>query len=155
MTITAWRIYKPKHRATAFTGEGARRFGGRWNSKGIPLVYASSSISLASLEMLVHLQAAEILKSYVVRSVRFDEGLVKQLSIKTLPKNWRDSPAHATVQFIGDAWVLDAESAVLRVPSSIVESEFNFLLNVSHADYKKIKLGPEQAYTFDPRLLKS
>jgi RES domain-containing protein len=69
LTITAWRIYKPKHRASAFTGEGARRFGGRWNSKGVPLIYTSSSISLASLEMLVHLQAAEILKSRRTHSI--------------------------------------------------------------------------------------
>ena len=71
VSLTAWRIYKPKHAATAFTGEEASLFGGRWNNKGVAVVYTASSISVAALEMLVHLQAAEILKKYVVRSVVF------------------------------------------------------------------------------------
>lgn len=155
MIITAWRIYKPRHAATAFTGEGARRFGGRWNSKGVAVVYTASSLSLASLEMLVHLQAAEILKRYVVRSVSFSDTLVTKLAIKDLPKRWRESPPPAVVQRVGDDWASAATSAVLQVPSTIIESEHNFILNVRHADFKRIKLGRQLPFTFDPRLLKT
>lgn len=155
MTLTAWRIYKAKYAATAFSGEGARRFGGRWNSKGVALVYVSSSISLASLEMLVHLQSADVLNHYVVRSATFDHILVRKLAIKELPKSWRDNPPPAAVQRIGDAWVARADSPVLQVPSAVIESESNFLLNVAHPDFRAIELGAQQGYAFDPRPLKS
>lgn len=154
MTVTAWRIYKPRHRATAFTGEGARLFGGRFNSKGVPIVYTSASISLASLEMLVHLQSADVLRQYVVRSVTFDDALVRRLTIKDLPKSWRDNPPPRAAQRVGDDWVTAGDSAVLQVPSAVIESEHNFLLNPAHPDFRAIVLGREQAYRFDPRLLK-
>jgi RES domain-containing protein len=155
VTVTAWRIYKPAHAATAFTGEGARRFGGRLNSKGVAVVYTASSISLASLEMLVHLQAADVLAAYVVRNVTFDRALVKTLGVKDLPRNWRDSPPPPQMQQIGDDWTASMTSAVLEVPSVITETESNFLLNPGHPDFKHIKLGVERTYRFDPRLLKT
>lgn len=150
----AWQIYKPKHAASAFTGEGARLFGGRWNSKGVGVVYTASSISLAALEMLVHLQAAEILKKYVVRSVVFSEKLITHIDMKDLPRRWRTKPSPKAVQQIGDQWVASGGSAVLQVPSAVIESESNFILNVAHPDFKTIKFGRQLPYTFDPRLLK-
>ena len=155
MKITAWRIYKPKHASTAFTGEGARRFGGRFNRKGVAVVYTAESVSLAALEMLVHLQSKQILDAYVVRPVTFDAALVKRIIPANLPPGWRDNPPPIDAQRIGTDWVACAESAVLQVPNAVVESESNFLLNPSHADFSKVRLGPEHAYRFDPRLVKS
>jgi RES domain-containing protein len=154
VNVTAWRIYKPRHRRTAFTGEGARLFGGRFNSNGVAIVYTSASESLASLEMLVHLQSAEILKAYVVRPVTFSEALVKRLRMADLPANWRRNPPPPSIQQIGDRWVAAAESAVLRVPSALIETEFTFLLNPLHPDFAKIRMGAERRYRFDPRLVK-
>jgi RES domain-containing protein len=71
-----------------------------------------------------------------------------------LPKRWRESPSPAVVQRVGDQWVSAEASAVLQVPSTIIESEHNFILNVRHPDFNKIKLGRQMPYTFDPRLLK-
>lgn len=155
MILSAWRIYKPRHSKTAFTGEGARLFGGRFNSKGIAIVYASESISLASLEMLVHLQSADILGRYVLREAKFDSRLVKSVDKASLPSNWRDSPASPAVQKIGDDWVAAGTSAVLCVPSVIISDEMNFLLNPAHPDFAKITIGPERPHKFDPRLLKT
>jgi RES domain-containing protein len=155
VTVTAWRIYKPRHAATAFSGEGARRFGGRFNSKGVAVVYTSASVALATLEMLVHLQAADVLQTYALRSVRFDGALVTDLHPKNLPKNWRDSPPPARVQRLGDEWVAGKASVVLRVPSVVVPSEHNFLINPSHRDYRCLILGPEEPYRFDPRMVKT
>jgi len=135
LKITAWRIFKKKHRASAFTGEGARRFGGRWNSRGIGVIYTSESPSLAVLEMLVHLQAQEILAAYLLAPVTFDDSLVKSLSPKKLPSYWRKEPAPAALQAIGDRWIASRESPVLRVPSVIVAMEFNYLLNPAHEDF--------------------
>ena len=155
MKITAWRIYKPKHAATAFTGEGARLYGGRLNSRGVAVVYTSGSISLASLEMLVHLQSSDILRAYVLRPVTFDASLVERVAPANLPAGWRSNPPPPAVRQIGDAWVANARSPVLRVPSAVVEMESNFLLNPAHADFGRIELGGEEPFNFDPRLVKA
>jgi RES domain-containing protein len=153
--ITAWRLYKPKHAATAFTGEGARLFGGRLNSKGVAVVYTSATLSLAAMELLVHLQSADVMSAYVARSVTFDEDMIRTLAEVDLPRDWTLSPPPPSVQRVGDEWVGAARSAVLRVPSVIVPTEHNYLINPNHPDFGRIRLGDEQAFKFDPRLLKA
>lgn len=155
MTIRAWRITKAKHAATAFTGGGAKTYGGRWNSPGTAAVYTAGSASLAILEMLVHLQAQELLRRYVIFEVSFDEAIMTMIDPATLPKSWRKSPSPATVQQVGDEWVTEGSSAVLRLPSVIVPSEWNYLLNPAHPDFAKITIGPKQQIKFDPRLVKT
>ena len=155
MTIHAWRITKAKHAATAFTGGGAKQYGGRWNSPGTAAVYTAGSTSLAILEMLVHLQAQDMLRHYVIFEVSFDHALVQSIDPAALPKSWRRSPAPASVQRVGDQWVAQGRSAVLRLPSVIVPSEWNYLLNPAHLDFAKITIGRKQSIKFDPRLLKT
>ncbi len=152
MTITAWRIVKARHARSAFNGEGARLFGGRWNNKGTPMVYAAGSQSLAVLEMLVHLEAAELLGHYVLIPVTFDHRLARTLAARSLPAGWRRSPAPAATRRIGDRWVNAAQSAVLQVPSVLVPGESNYLINIVHPDFRKISIGRAQAYAVDPRL---
>jgi len=152
VTVTAWRIAKRKHARAAFTGEGARLFGGRWNNPGIALVYTAQSQSLAALEMLVHLDSAELLASYVLFEVRIDESLVEQVELSELPRNWRDDPPPRKVRAMGDAWVVGGTSAVLRVPSIVVPGENNFLLNPRHKDFPRLQIGKPLPFRFDPRL---
>jgi RES domain-containing protein len=154
LNITAWRIVKRKFRKAAFTGEGARRYGGRWNSKGVAVVYVAQSQSLAALEMLAHLDSADLLRYYVAIPVSFDSKLVHDVDLASLPKNWKAYPASRNVRAIGDRWVSSGKSAVLRVPSVIVPSESNFLLNPSHPDYTKILIGKPLRFRFDPRLFR-
>lgn len=149
---TAWRIVKTRRAADAFDGEGARKFGGRWNSPGTPMIYTASSQSLAALEMLVHLKSSQILDSYSVFPVTFDEGLVEVVDHGRLPSEWRRAPVPAAVQAIGDEWVEQGRSAVLRVPSVVVPAEWNYLLNPAHADFAAITLGLAAPFEFDPRL---
>lgn len=155
MIIRAWRITKAKHSPTAFSGGGAKSYGGRWNSPGTAIVYTAGSTSLAILEMLVHLQAQELMQSYVSVEVSFDESLVKRIDATALPKTWRRSPAPAAVRQVGDEWVAEGSSAVLQLPSAIVPTEWIYLLNPSHSDFAKITIGPKQKITFDPRLVKT
>lgn len=152
MTISAWRIFKKRHKAAG--GEGARRFGGRWNSKGVAVVYTSQTASLAALEMLVHLHAHEILSAYLLAEVSFDESLVEEVSISKLPVNWRKDPAPLALQAIGDQWVAQGSSAVLRVPSVLVDTEWNYLFNPNHPDFAKCKFGKPRPFRFDSRLVK-
>ena len=155
MTLQGVRIVKAKHAGGAFSGEGAKRFGGRWNRPGTAMVYTAGSAALAILEMLVQLHAHELMNRYVLFEVTFDDSLVTALDPATLPRNWRRSPPPASVQHIGEAWVAGASSAVLRVPSTIVPAEWNYLLNPAHGDFGAIKIGPRQAVRFDPRLIRT
>ena len=152
MPVTAWRIFKPRHGRTAFTGEGARLYGGRWNSPGVAVVYTSQGLALAALEMLVHLHSEQVLERYRVAPVTFDSELVRDVDRARLPRNWRADPAPARLRAVGDRWVAGNESAVLRVPSAVVEGEFNFLLNPAHPDFARLVIGRPRAFRFDPRL---
>ena len=151
--LTAWRITKRRHAAYAFDGEGARLFGGRWNSPGVPMVYVASTRALAVLEQLVHLDRATLLSSFVLIPCEFDEQLVTDLDPALLPPDWRREPPPSEVAVIGDLWVKNAVSAVLAVPSAVIEEERNFLLNPGHPHFPKIKIGDSVDFDFDRRLL--
>lgn len=150
--VVAWRLVKPVHAAAAFDGEGSARFGGRWNSTGVRVVYASSSLSLAVLEMLVHLSplAPAGLKAF---RIVFDPSCVEALPPESLPLNWRLEPPAKSTQALGDAWVRSGRSPVLAAPSVIVPEETNFLLNPMHARFQELKRNPPVDYALDPRLL--
>lgn len=146
----AWRIVKEKHAATAFSGEGAAMAGGRWNSRGVPVVYASSTLSLAALESLVHLNPPVLFK-YVAFPIEFDAAFVASLA--ALPGDWAIEPPGPLSKATGDAWVRAGESAVLAVPTVIIPAETNYLLNPAHPDFKKISIGKPRPFAFDRRLL--
>ena len=148
----AFRIVREAHAATAFTGEGAALHGGRWNSRGARVVYTSATASLAALETLVHLNPAMRFK-YLIFPIEFDERLVEKLPPASLPAGWRDEPPPPATKRLGDAWVKQARSAVLELPSVIIPGESNFLLNTTHPDFKTITLGKAEAFSFDSRPL--
>ncbi len=154
--IEAWRLVKAKHAETAFSGEGARLAGGRWGSVGTALVYMSASLSLAELEVLVNLPTDRLLASYAAFRVRFGSGFVEVLSAASLPANWRHDPAPQSTKAIGDTWVREGRSLVLRVPSAVVPSEWNYLLNPAHPDAEQLEvsgpLDPLLDPLLDPRL---
>jgi RES domain-containing protein len=150
---TGWRIDKSRHASTAFNGEGARLYGGRWNSPGTRMVYTSGSVSLAVLEVLVHVQEARLISSYSLIAARFDDALIERLDHSRLPDGWRSYPAPPELQHTGDEWVKSQRSAVLEVPSAVVERESNYLLNPAHPDFSSVIIGEPEPFTFDERLL--
>jgi RES domain-containing protein len=149
----AWRIVKTRFATDAFSGEGARLYGGRWNSPGIAMVYTAGSISLATLELLVHLDNTSVLPSYSICPVDFDDSLVKVLDPATLPSDWRQSPPPTSLQIIGDDWISRSSSVLLRVPSAVIENESIYLINPAHTDFKKLVIGAMEAFEVDPRLI--
>jgi RES domain-containing protein len=151
--ITAWRIVKAKFATSAFDGEGARRDGGRWNSPGRAMIYTADSAALAALEMLVHLGRGTILQRYVLIACSFDERLVAELPRARLPSHWRSYPAPPELQMLGDEWLQARKSAILQVPSAIIETDSNFLLNPAHPDFASITMEPPRPFEFDLRLL--
>ena len=150
--IEAWRIVEARFAETAFDGEGARKYDGRWHTKGLSVVYTAGSIALATLEMLVHLESERHIPSYVVIGCSFQEALVEVVDREHLPRNWRDLPAPSELQLIGSAWLRSRTSAVLEVPSAVINAESNYLLNPAHPDFQSIEIGLPQPFELDPRL---
>ncbi len=148
----AWRIVRAKHAAGVFTGEGAARFGERWNLRGVPVVYASGSQALAALEILVHLNP-QIPLAYVAFRIEFEEMLIEKMKVRKLPPTWIAEPPDLSSKAIGDAWVRQTRTAVLQVPSALIPDEPNDLFNPAHPDYKNIIIDRPRPFSFDPRLL--
>lgn len=141
-----WRLVKETHADSAFSGEGARRGGGRFNSPGRPVVYTSESLALAELEILVHLPTSRLLASYVAFRALLPDEAIETLDRATLPSNWRESPVPRSVQAVGDAWLQSESSLALRVPSAVVPAEDNVLINPDHPGVEEMTIeGP-----FDP-----
>jgi RES domain-containing protein len=150
--LEGWRMVKEKHLATAFSGEGAAKTGGRWNSRGVAVVYASATRALAALETLVHLNPPVTFNYQIVR-LEFDEAWVERLPLAAWPSDWKMEPPPLSTRQLGDAWARSSRSAILAVPSVIIPGETNYLLKPAHPDFKKIASGEPEPFTFDPRLL--
>lgn len=147
--LSAYRIVKRRFVAAAFSGEGARLYGGRWNSPGVSVVYTSSSIALAILEWRAHL-AQWPPPPVMIIEVRFPASLV--WSPEGLPVRWKQTPSPRANHTVGDSWVKEGRSAVLKLPSAIVPSEFNYLLNPVHPDFAQILRGAPRLFRVDSRL---
>lgn len=153
--LKAYRLIKSKWKASAFDGEGAKRFGGRWNSKGQSCVYLANSLSLALLEIMVHINHYALLKHYVAYELHFDASDVLSLGAQNLPKNWQEEPAPPETAMIGDQWLEDCASLLLAVPSVIIPQEKNYLLNVNHPHVDRVLTSVvEVPFQADERLLK-
>jgi RES domain-containing protein len=150
--LEAWRMVKAKHAATAFSGEGAAKTGGRWNSRGVAVVYTSATRSLAALETLVHLNPLVMFDYRLIR-LEFDEGLVERLTPAVLPADWKMEPPPPSTRRLGDEWARALRSAILAVPSVIIPDETNYLLNPAHPDFKRVAIGKPAPFRSDPRLL--
>lgn len=153
MSVHTFRLVKAKHSATAFSGEGARLVGGRWNLPGTSLVYTSETLSLAALETFVHLQPVDKRIRYVWFRVTIPAN-VSIDKLTTLPKSWHDSPPGEATQSAGTRWAKQATAAVLRVPSILVPGEHNLLLNPQHPQFKRLKISKPEPFEFDGRLWK-
>src|SRR5262245_36301656 len=150
---SAWRIVRASRVKSAFTGEGARIFGGRWNSRGTAVVYVSEHESLAALEIIVHVTPLPPDDRYVSFRLDWEDKLTEHFPVKNLPPHWNAEPSDFRTMQIGDEWVRAGKSVALAIPSVLSASETNFLLNPKHPDFRKIQIRKPVAYLFDSRLL--
>ena len=149
---TVWRMVTDRFAETAFNGDGARRYGGRWNSKGVPVVYTAASQSLAMLEMLV--QDDPLRAHYVVISAMLPDNLkIEILSDDQLPDDWRSPQPSGLLREIGMRWLGERRSAVLAVPSAVIPAEHNYLLNPMHPEFPLIIIGEPLKIVTDSRLI--
>ncbi len=131
----------------------ASGFPGRWNSKGKFVIYAASTRALACLENVVHRSGEGLNDNFKVMIIEIPSRIkIKEISKNELPEEWFSYESYSTCQTIGDGWIDAQKFAVLKVPSSIINNEYNYLINVNHKDFKRIKLVDIEDFKFDPRI---
>ena len=154
----AWRICPAVHApdgATVFSGVGSRLYGGRWNSKGVSIAYGSESLALSALEYLVHADPGRLATIRLVACrASWPDGVKTETVLPAaLPPGWRITPPPPALAVLGDSWVAEKRTAILMVPSAIVTSELNVLINPAHPDAGQITYGEPEPFAYDPRLL--
>lgn len=151
--LTVWRLTHERHARSAFSGEGARQHGGRFNSPGTPVVYTSENLPLALVETLTGLERFAQLRRYVFFRSRLPTRMVSSLSEDELPNGWDRHPPPAPAQQIGDRWASRKTSVALRVPSVVVPYSHTYLLNPSHPAFEEVEVGEGESMPVDRRLI--
>jgi RES domain-containing protein len=149
--MRVWRLCREVHAAGAFSGEGARRYGGRWNSRGVPMVYCSSSLALAAIELFVHLDPSQAPSDLVSISATLPAGEpARDLAPQELPNDWWTETLRS--RELGGAWIRNGDSLALRVPSVPIRWEWNVLLNPAHPRMNELRVDLPQPFVFDARM---
>lgn len=149
-----FRLARAEFRGALWSGEGGLHVDGRWHVAGRRVVYAAQSLSLAQLEVLVHVSDRRQVPPLVYGEADIPDSLsIEVVKVAGLPDNWRRFASyHAQTQRIGTDWLKRQSSAVLHVPSAISAAEWNFLLNPAHPDFSGVQLGTPRSFEMDPRV---
>lgn len=149
--LAVWRLTTTRRVKSAFSGEGARLYGGRWNPKGVSIIYTAQTQALAVLEMMVQDEA--LAARYVMIPAQVPDALaIERIEARSLPAGWRSMRRLETLRELGAEWARSRRSAVLAVPSAVIPAETNFLLNPVHPDFRRIRIGKPVPFRLDPRL---
>ena len=152
--MRVWRIARVAHRR--LDGDGARLWGGRWNSPGIPVVYASASLALAALEYLTHVDIRDAPDDLVAMAIDVpDEHGVSSIGPDQLSADWNRIADSGACVARGDAWVAERRTLALRVPSAVVPEECNVLINPDHPGARDVRVVSTRRFQFDPRVMRT
>ena len=150
---TGFRLCSPQWAPSALSGEGARKYGGRWNSPGHAMVYLGESRALTALELLVHLPSPKSrTKLFTLLEIALPANTIETLSPLNLPHDWQASPAQQASMTVGNDWLFSQQSLALRVPSALLREESIILLNPLHPDFKNVRTISQRTFQFDERL---
>jgi RES domain-containing protein len=149
--MIVFRVAKTKH-ANDLSGEGARLFGGRWNHPLIPCLYTSATRALAILEYSVNVGLEEMPYLLSITSINIPDKLIKALNPSELPADWKTVPAPSSTKNIGTQFLRALASPILKVPSVIIEEEFNYLLNPLHRESSRFKVVAIKEIKYDDRI---
>ncbi len=152
--MRVFRLSKEKY-SKELNGKGASKSGNRWNSKGTEIIYSAESRALAMAEVAVHLTLATLPSDYVMIEIDIPNTIkIKELKIKDLPDNWNCHPPNINTQKIGDEFIDSKDVCVLKVPSAVVQGDYNYLINPYHKEFKKIKIFDVKDFLLDKRIFK-
>jgi RES domain-containing protein len=150
--VRVWRITRQPY--ARLDGEGARLNGGRWNREGVPVVYTSATLSLAALEYLVHVDVEDVPADLCAMRVELPaDAAIEVVDPERLPEGWRSVEEHPECVWRGEEWARRGESLALQVPSAVIPTESNYLLNPRHPDMARVRLVNLETFAFDRRLL--
>lgn len=150
--MRVYRISRPEYVATALLGNGAALAPGRWNSRGVRLAYTASSVSLAMLEILVHVNREDVPEGRRMLAYEIPDAALAELPPNRWPRGWDKLPYSDAVRRVGDGFVRDGRQLALRVPSAVARGEFNVLVNPAHPQFGQIRLLADAPLALDPRL---
>lgn len=150
--MRVYRISRPEYVATALLGNGAALAPGRWNSRGVRLAYTASSVSLAMLEILVHVNREDVPEGRRMLAYEIPDAALAELPPNRWPRGWDKLPYSDAVRRVGDGFVRDGLQLALRVPSAVARGEFNVLVNPAHPQFGQIRLLADAPLALDPRL---
>jgi len=150
--MIVYRLAKAKF-SHELSGKGAEKSGGRWNSRGVSMIYASDSRALCTTEVAVHLPLGLLPADYKIITIEIPDSIkVLVLPIRKLPADWKSIPHSGSTQEIGDDFIRQNKAAVLKVPSAVVQGDFNLLFNPNHKDFTQIRIKKVEDFGFDSRL---
>lgn len=154
--LFVWRLVAERHADSAFDGEGARLYGGRWNHPGVAVVYASATLSLAAIELLAHVDPEEAPEDLAAIVAELPAGIeLEEIRAEELPADWRSYPGPEALKDLGSAWARAGRTPLLRVPSAVIPEEPNYLLNPRHGDASRLTIRKQGPFSFDSRLWKT
>jgi len=148
--MLVYRITGKKY-ASDLTGKGAAMFGGRWNKKGSPVLYTGENKEIALLETIVHTPPL-LIPALVILTLEIPDDSITTIEIKSLPENWTVYPAPVVLSEIGERWIKEGKTIALKVPSCIIHSSHNYILNCRHPEYSRVRLIDHRNFKFDSRL---
>ena len=152
--MNVFRLSREKY-ANDLSGKGAAIFGNRWNSKGVEMLYTAESRALAMAEVLVHMSLANLPDDYMMIEIEIPNSIqVEILDLNRLGENWNLNPLNTQTQSLGDAFIRSKEKCILKVPSAVVQGDFNYLINPNHSEIDKIKIKSVTKFPFDKRVFK-
>lgn len=153
--MEVWRLSDARWADAVLSGEGASRFGGRWNPPGTAAVYCAEALSLAALELFVRLArgaAGRELRAFRIRLP--DESDRTEVGADALPPGWRDLRTFDACRALGRAWMDEGRTLALAVPSVLIPEERNVVLNPRHPDFARVAIAGSRPFSFDPRMWK-
>ncbi len=152
--MIVFRLSKKEYRDD-LSGRGAEKVGGRWNNKGVSMLYTSDSRALCNSEIAAHIPLGNIPTDYFLISIEIPDSIkIQEIKISKLPKGWKKFPYLSSTKFIGDNFVKKKRYSILKSPSAVVQGDFNYLINPNHKDFGKIKIIKTEPFKFDKRLFK-
>lgn len=150
--MMVYRLSRGKYKYD-LSGKGAEMAGGRWNSKGVDMLYTSESIALCAVEIAVHMPLGIVPADYYLIKIQLpDEVAMKEHPLENLPADWNSFPHASMTQEIGDTFVMENEYLIMKVPSATVQGTFNYLINPRHKNFAKVTLIDAVPFAFDKRL---
>ncbi len=152
--MIVYRLAKERFK-NDLSGKGAEIAGGRWNSKGVAVLYTSESRALCTTEIAVHTPLGILPDDFYLITIDIPDNIeIKEIKATQLPENWKNIPHINDTQQTGNKFIKEKKFLVLKVPSAVVQGDYNYLLNPAHKDFEKIKIKKTEKFEFDKRLFK-